>query len=61
MPFTDHEREQWHREKRAREYRPPVQWAEPAAAVCIHCHQSFGLSSGVITAEVAICDVCNGD
>lgn len=61
MPFTDEERADWHRAKQKLEFRPEPRWIEPAAAVCIVCHQPFGFNAGMITEEVAICDVCNGD
>ena len=61
MPFTDEERRAWHEQKLQRERRPDLVWTEPAVATCICCQNPFGISSGVVTDEVAICDVCNGD
>ena len=61
MPFTDEERQAWHKEKQRREYRPPFEWKEKPVAVCVHCHNPFGISEGVVTDDVALCDVCNGD
>ena len=61
MPFTEEERARWHEEKLRRERRPAATYMSPPAATCIHCHNPFGISEGVITPEVAICDVCNGD
>jgi hypothetical protein len=61
MPFTDEEFRRWHEEKQRREHRPPIEFRRSPAAVCVHCHQPFGISEGVVTDEVAICDVCNGD
>jgi hypothetical protein len=61
MPFSDEEKRRWHEEKRQREWRPtPVFRAEPIA-VCVHCQRPFGIDEGVITPEVALCDICNGD
>ena len=60
VPFTPEEVRQWHEEKRRREAEPPRRRPE-AVAVCVHCHNPFGINEGVITPEVAICDVCNGD
>tara|TARA_R110002072_G_C7965586_1_gene534287 strand:+ start:1624 stop:1800 length:177 start_codon:yes stop_codon:yes gene_type:complete len=28
-------------------------------AVCLHCNNPFPVSEGVVTADAAICDVCN--
>lgn len=61
MPFTDEEKRRWHDEKRKREYRPTRVFGSESVAVCVHCQNPFGRSEGVITPEVAICDVCNGD
>jgi hypothetical protein len=61
MPFTDEEFQQWHDEKQRREYRPQPDFRAPPVAVCINCHQPFGITEGVVTDEVAICDTCNGD
>lgn len=61
MAFTEEEFEAWHRAKRQREFRPPTAPYSPPVATCVHCQRDFGISEGVITDEVAICDVCNGD
>lgn len=61
MPFTDEEKRHWHEEKSKREYRPaPLARAEPIA-VCVHCQNPFGVNEGIVTPDVAICDVCNGE
>ena len=61
MPFTDEEKRLWHEEKRKREHRPtPVRRPGPIA-VCVHCHNPFGIGEGVITPEVELCDFCDGD
>ena len=61
MSFTDEEKRLWHEEKKKREYRPmPVYRSEPIA-VCVHCQNPFGISEGVVTPDVALCDVCSGD
>lgn len=61
MPFTEEEKQAWHAEKRAREQRhEPVYRSEPAA-VCINCQNPFGVNEGIITDEVALCDICAGD
>lgn len=61
MPFTDEEKRHWHQQKQKREYRPtPVYHSQPVA-ICVHCHNPFGIDEGVVTPEVALCDVCNGD
>ena len=44
--------EQRKREKEARQAGYPV---------CLHCKNPFPPSAGVVTADAAICDVCNGD
>ena len=61
MPFTDEEKRLWHEEKKKRERRlTPLIGSDPIA-VCAHCENPFGISEGVITPEVALCDVCDGD
>lgn len=60
MPFTPEEIRQWHDQRRKRDVDPPRASATPVA-VCIHCQRPFGINDGVITADVAVCDVCNGD
>ena len=58
MAFTKKEYEQWHKEKQKREHRDTVVWQEKPIAICIHCHQPFGVSEGQVTADVAICYRC---
>lgn len=29
--------------------------------VCVHCQNPFGIGEGVITKEVALCDICASD
>lgn len=60
MPFTEAERKAWHAE-RARQRRDRPAWPDQNPNVCIHCGNAFELSDGVVTDEVAICDVCNGE
>ena len=61
MPFADDEKRLWRDAKEKWERRPtPVFRSEPIA-VCVHCQNPFGISEGVITPDVALCDVCNGD
>jgi len=61
MAFTKEEFETWHRAKLEREFRPTPEYRDPPVALCIHCHRPFGITEGMITDEVAICDICNGD
>ena len=62
MSFTDEEIRRWHQKReREREQRPQARFKSTPAATCIHCQQPFGITEGVITDEVALCDVCNGD
>jgi hypothetical protein len=61
VPFTDEEFRRWHEEKQKREHRAPVEFLDPPIAVCVHCDQPFGITQGVVTDQVGICDVCNGD
>jgi hypothetical protein len=61
VSFTDEERRRWHEEKRRREERPLSAYRGTPVATCVHCQNDFGLSEGKITAEFAICDICNGD
>jgi hypothetical protein len=61
MPFTDEERQQWHEDKKRREQKPDPAFRSAPVAICIHCQQPFGINEGVITDEVALCDICNGD
>lgn len=59
--FSEKERRAWLDEKRERE-RPKqsISRSEPVA-VCVHCDNPFGITEGVVTDEVALCDVCAGD
>ncbi len=61
MAFTPEEIRQWHEEKRRREAKPDFTFKSAPAAICINCQNPFGINEGVITDEVAICDICNGD
>ena len=61
MPFTDEEKRLWHEEKTKRENWPTAVSRSEPIAVCVHCQNAFGTNEGVITLEVALCDVCNGD
>ena len=61
MPFTEEERRLWREEKRRREERTPSRFQPEAIAVCVCCQNPFGINDGIVTEEVAICDVCNGD
>jgi hypothetical protein len=64
MPFTDKEREQYLAQKRKREgahHDAPTGPRPEAVATCVHCQNAFGLNEGVVTDDVAICDVCLGD
>ena len=57
MPFTDEDVELG-QEKQSREYRPPFEGRQNLSlSAC--CHNPFGISEGVITNDVALCDVCN--
>jgi hypothetical protein len=53
MPFTDEEKRSWHEEKRKREYRPTPIFRSAPVAICVHCHNPFGITEGVITSEIA--------
>jgi hypothetical protein len=61
MSFTKEEFEAWHRAKQKREWRDPPTYKPEPVAVCIHCHQPFGLTEGMIYEDFAICDVCDDD
>lgn len=61
MPFTEEEKRLWHEEKMKQECRPTPVFRSKPIAVCVHCHNPFGINGGVITPDVALCDVCNGD
>ena len=61
MSFTEEEKRAWHEAKRQREQEPmPVHRSTPIA-VCIHCHNPFGLNEGVVTDDVEMCYICIGD
>ena len=60
MPFTDEEKRLWHEEEKRERRITPVIRSEPIA-VCVHCQNPLGINEGVITPEVVLCDVCNGD
>ncbi len=59
MSFTPEEIKKWHEDKRRRETKPETPIVTRPVAICIHCHRPFGISEGVVTPEVAICDTCN--
>jgi len=61
MPFTDEEKLRWLAEKRERERRPAPASLSGPIAVCVHCQQPFGINKGMVTEEVALCDICKGD
>ncbi|MBR0550886.1 hypothetical protein [Stakelama marina] len=61
MAFTDEEKRRWHDEKLSRERRPEPGYRSEPIAICIHCQNPFGINEGVISGEVALCDLCNGD
>ena len=61
MSFTAEEKRRWREEKKMRENRPTAAVRSEPIAVCVHCQNPFGINEGVITPEVALCDVCNGD
>lgn len=61
MSFTPEEISKWHQDKRRRDAKPDLVFKSTPVAICIHCKNPFGISEGVITDEVALCDVCNGD
>lgn len=61
MAFTDDERRQWLEDKRKREQRPEVRYLTGPVTECIHCGQPFGYGEGLITDEVSLCVVCDGD
>ncbi len=33
----------------------------PGFAVCLHCGNAFRVADGIVTADAALCDVCNSD
>ena len=61
MPFTDNEKRRWHEAKRKGERGPEPAYRSQPVAICLHCQNPLGINDGVITDEVALCDVCNGD
>ena len=61
MPFTDDEKRRWHEAKRMGEHGSERAYRSEPVAICLHCQNPFGINDGVITDEVALCDVCNGD
>ena len=61
MPFTEEERRAWRAQKQARERRPEQACRSESVAVCVNCHNPFGISEGTVTDDFAICDICDGD
>jgi len=59
-PFTPEEIRLWHDAKRKLEIEPDRAPPKPIA-IYIQCQMPFGISGGVITGDVALCDVCNGN
>jgi len=60
MPFTPEEIRKWHEEKAERERKltsAPAKTVKPY--ICIHCNRPFGANEGVVTGEIALCDICN--
>ena len=60
MSFSEEEKLEWHRAKRAREVEAPRRRAEPIAE-CIICRQPFGLGEGDCLSEFPICVACDND
>jgi len=61
MPFTEEEKRRWYEEKKMREQGTSPDSPPIPLAVCLHCQRPFGINEGVITAVIALCDICNGD
>ena len=61
MDFTDAERKAWHDERRRRGSSATLQQDGVPTATCLHCQREFPISEGVVTADAALCDICNGD
>jgi hypothetical protein len=61
VAFTDEERLAWHERKRTVEHHSRPAPEPPAAPLCVNCQNPFGINEGVITDEVALCDICSGD
>ncbi len=58
MGFTEEEKQQWHADRRAGRGQADEEHGVPMET-CGHCGNPFRLSEGTITADFAICDVCN--
>lgn len=61
MSFTDEEKRAWHEAKRQREKRQEISWRPEPVTACIHCGSPFGYGEGYISADVSLCDACDGD
>lgn len=61
MPFTEEKRRTSHEQKQAQEHRLELIHGTAPVAVCVNCQNPFGINEGVITDEVALCDICSGD
>ena len=66
MPFTEDEKQQWHRERAAAAAQIESDRLRAlsqarklnAAAICLHCQNPFGLGEGIITGDAEMCYVC---
>lgn len=65
MAFTSEEKRKWHEERQQQADRLEQQrraaWKPSPIAICINCQNPFGINEGVITDDVAMCDLCLGD
>lgn len=59
--FSEEEKQTWLDEKRDQERPKQSILGSGPVAVCVHCNNPFGVAEGVVTDEVALCDVCAGD
>lgn len=55
MPFTDEEKKAWLAETRECEDDSAL------PIICDHCGNPFHMGQGVVTSDMALCDICNGD
>ena len=61
MSFKDEEKGQWHEYKNRPHGFPDSNLQSYHVAECIHCKNPFRISDGIITDEIALCDICNGN
>lgn len=59
MPFTEKERREWHEARKNGESTDDYDHRSDSMYECLHCGNPFPPGRGIVTADAAICDICN--